>query len=190
MDPVLPGQPLEWPGEVDDLLRGRVRVVRLLQLAARLEAFRERLARPFGDELRDPVDDAVRVLEHAAGVAHGGAGGHRPEGDDLCDPVAAVFLAHVVDDAVAACDCEVDVHVRHRLAPRVEEPLEEEVVTDRVEVGDLERIRHDAAGGRAASRADADPVPPREADEVGDDQEVVGEAHLLDRLELELETFT
>src|SRR5262249_52165056 len=71
---------------------------------------------------------------------------------------------------------------------RVEEPLEEEVVADRVEVRDLEAVRDEAAGGRAAARADADSVPLREADEVGDDQEVVGEAHLLDRLQLELET--
>ncbi len=40
--------------------------------------------------------------------------------------------------------------------------------------------------GRApAARADRDAVPPREADEVGDDQEVVGEPHLADGLELE-----
>ena len=32
---------------------------------------------------------------------------------------------------------------------------------------------------------DRDAVALREADEVGDDQEVVGEAHLVDRLELE-----
>ena len=127
------------------------------------------------------------MLQHAAGVAHGGAGGHRPERDDLRDAVAAVLLAHVVDDAVAAGDGEVDVHVGHRLAARVEEPLEEEVVADRVEIRDLEGVRDDAPGGRAAARADADPVLLREADEVGDDQEVVGEAHLLDRLELELQ---
>ena len=43
------------------------------------------------------------------------------------------------------------------------------------------------AGRGAAARADADAVPLREADEVRDDQEVVGEAHLADRLELEAE---
>ncbi len=132
------GQALERPREVDDLLRDRVGVDLASQLGARLQAVLEHLARPLRDQLRDLVDDAVRVLEHAPGVAHRGAGGHRPEGDDLRDAVAAVLLAHVVDDAVAAGDGEVDVHVGHRLAAGVEEPLEEKVVADRVEVGDLE----------------------------------------------------
>ena len=187
VDRVLPRQPLERPREVDDLARDRIGVVRRLQLGAGLEAVLERLARAFRDELRDLVDDAVRNLEHAARVAHGGARGHRPERDDLRDAVAAVLLAHVVDDALAALDGEVDVDVGHRLAARVEEPLEQQVVADRVDVGDLEAVRDERAGGRAAARADADAVALREVDEVGDDQEVVGEAHLVDRLQLELE---
>src|SRR5213079_1631546 len=90
-----------------------------------------------------------------------------------------------VDYAVAPIDGEVDVHVRHRLAARVEEALEDQVVLDRVDVGDLEAIGDERAGRRAPSWADRDAVPLREGDEVPDDQEVVGEAHLLDRLELE-----
>ena len=165
----------------------RIGVVRGLQLRAGLEAVGERLARPFRDQLRDLVDDAVRDLEHAAGVADGGAGGHRPEGDDLRDPVAAVLLGDVVDHPLAALDREVDVHVGHVLAGRVEEALEEEPVADRVDVGDLEAVRGERAGGRAAAGTDADPVRLREVDEVPDDQEVVGEPHLADRLQLELE---
>src|SRR5439155_26530351 len=42
-------------------------------------------------------------------------------------------------------------------------------------------------GRRAAAGANRDAVPLREGDEVPDDQEVVGEAHLLDRLQLEAE---
>ena len=187
VDRVLADQALERPREVDDLLRGRLGVVRVLEVGARLEAVGERLARPFRDQLRDLVDDAVGDLEHPAGVAHGGAGGHRPEGDDLGDAVAAVLLGDVIDHALAAVDGEVDVDVRHLLAARVEEALEEQVVTDRVDVGDLERVGGERAGGRAAAGADADPVHLGEVDEVPDDQEVVGEAHLLDRLQLELE---
>ena len=150
-----------------------------------LERVLERLARAFRDELRDAVDDAVGDLEHAAGVAERGAGGHLREGDDLRDAVAAVLLGDVVDDALPALDREVDVHVGHVLAGRVEEPLEEEAVAHGVDVGDLEAVGGERAGRRAAARADRDAVSLREADEVGDDQEVVREAHLADGLELE-----
>ncbi len=187
VDAVLPRQPFERLREVDDLARDLLGVVRLLQLGARLEAVVERLAGAFGDELRDAVDRPVRMVEHAPGVAHGGAGGHRPERDDLGDVVAAVLVARVVDDALAALDGEVEIHVGHRLAAGIEHPLEEEAVDERVDVGDLEAVRDEAAGRRAAARPDADAVAAGERDEVGDDEEVVGEAHLLDRLELELE---
>ena len=50
-----------------------------------------------------------------------------------------------------------------------------------------EGVRDERAGGRAAARTDRDAVRLGEVDEVPDDQEVVGEPHLLDRLELVLQ---
>src|SRR5215207_6973843 len=123
----------------------------------------------------------------APGVRDRGPREHGAEGDDLGDPVATVLLLDVVDDPVAAGDGEVDVHVGHGLAARVEEALEQEVVPDRVDVRDLERVGGDGSRGRSSTRADLDAVLLREADEVPDDQEVVREAHLLDRLQLEPE---
>ena len=148
----------------------------------------ERLAGTFRHELRDAVDDAVRDVEDASGVADRRAGGHRRERDDLRDAVAAVLLGDVVDDAVAARDGEVDVHVRQVLARRVQEALEEKAVAHRVDVRDLEAVRGERPGGGAAARPDAHAVLLREVDEVPDDEEVVREAHLLDRLQLEAET--
>ena len=117
VDRVGPGQALERPREVDDLLRDRIGVDRLAQLGAGLQRLVERLPRPFGDELRDAVDDAVRDLEHPPGVADRGARRHRRERDDLGDAVAPVLLGHVVDDAVAPLDREVDVGVGQDLRP-------------------------------------------------------------------------
>ncbi len=186
VDRVLADEAFERLREVDDLLGGRLGVVRVLEVGAVLEAVGECLAGPFRDQLRDLVDDAVGDLQHPARVTHGRAGGHRPEGDDLGDAVAAVLFGDVVDHPLAAVDGEVDVDVRHLLAAGVEEALEEQVVAHRVDVGDLERVRRERAGRRAAARADPDPVHLREVDEVPDDQEVVGEPHLADRLQLEL----
>ena len=187
MDRVVADEPLERLREVDDLAHLRLGVVRLLELRAGLQRVLEVDLRPLRDHLRDPVDLAVRDLEDAASVPHRGPGEHGAEGDDLRDPVSSVLLLDVVDDAVAAGDGEVDVHVGHGLSARVEEALEQEVVPDRVDVRDLERVGGDGSRGRSSTRADLDAVLLREADEVPDDQEVVGEAHLLDRLQLEPE---
>ena len=62
------------------------------------------------------------------------------------------FVGDVLDDPVAALHAEVDVEVRHRDAFGIQEALEQQVVLDRIEIGDAERIGHQRAGAGAAAR--------------------------------------
>src|SRR5436190_1777648 len=82
------------------------------------------------------------------GGAGGGARGHLAEGDDLGDRLAAVFLGDVADHPLAAADREIDVDIRHRFAPGVEEALEDQAFGERVEVGDAEHVGDDRARRR------------------------------------------
>ena len=76
-----------------------------------------------------------------------------------------------------------------RLAAGVEEALEQQVVLERVDVGDAQRVGDDAAGRRTAPGSDGDAVVLGELHEVPDDEEVGVEAHLADDAELEVEAF-
>ena len=179
-------QALEGARGVEDLLGDRVVVVGLGQLGARLHRVGQLDAdRALGHELGDAVDLAVAVAEHAAGVAHHRAGEQLAEGADAGHRRRAVLLRDVLHHAVAAGDREVGVDVGHALAPGVEEALEEQVVRERVEVDDPQRVGHQRAGGRSAPGAHADAVLARPAHVVPHDQEVAGEAHLGDDAELE-----
>src|SRR6185312_9712721 len=60
----------------------------------------------------------------------------------------------------------------------------QQVELQRVEVGDLQHPRHQRAGARTAARADRDAVLLAPVDEVRHDQEVAGEAHLDDDVQL------
>ena len=140
-----------------------------------------------GISLAMPSQKHVRQIEHAADVAHRRLGRHRAERRDLRHRIGAVLLLHVVDDAVAAVLAEVDVEVRHRHALGIEEALEQQRVAQRIEVGDAERIGDQRAGAGAAAGPDRHAVALRPVDEVGDDQEVAGEAHLHDGRGLEFE---
>ena len=97
---------------------------------------------------------------------------------------SVVLVRHPPDHLLAAAHTEVDVDIRHRDALRIQEALEDDVVLDRVDVGDVHAVRDEAAGGAAAAGTDGDPAALRVVDEVGDDQEVAGEAHLVDDAEL------
>src|SRR5690606_18644996 len=120
-------------------------------------------------------------------VAYHRLGRHGTEGDDLAHRVAPVGLGHVVDHPVAAVHAEVDVEVGHGNPFRVEEAFEQQVVGQRVEVGDLQHIGHQRTGARTPARADRHTVVLGPLYEVHDDQEVAGKAHLDDGAQLELE---
>ena len=189
VDRVVADDALEALGDVDDLLGDRVLVVLGAERLALLEAVLE-ARRATHDRVRDQLGElvalAVLVAEHAGGVARRRAREHLAEGDDLRDRLAAVLLDDVLHHALTAADGEVDVDVRHRHALGVEEALEEQVVAQRIEVGDPQGVGDDRAGGRAAARADRDAVVLRPLDEVPHDQEVGVEAHRVDDAELEL----
>ncbi len=144
---------------------------------------RQRIGGLQRNELRDPVDVTVAHAEHATRVAQHGLCRHRAVGDDLADLVAPVLARDVVDHRIAAVHAEVDVEVGHRHAFGIEEALEQQAVAQRIEIGDAEAPGDHRAGAGAASGTDRNIVALGPVDEVGDDEEVAGEAHLHDHVE-------
>ena len=136
------------------------------------------------DQLRDLVHVGVGDVHGPSDVAHDGPGLHRAERDDLGDVLAAVLARDVLDDLAPAAFAEVDVDVGQRDALGVQEPLEDQVEVQRIDVGDVEAVGHDAARRRPAARADGDALLARVADEIPDDQEVPRVLHLLDHRDL------
>ena len=124
---------------------------------------------------------------HSTDVPHDAPALQLMERRDLPDARLPVLVTHVLNDTVALVHAEVDVEVGHRYAFGVQEPLEQQSVRDGVQVGDAKRPRDERPRTRAAARPHGDAVILRPVDEVLDDEEVTGEAHLENHLELELE---
>ncbi|MDF9803148.1 hypothetical protein M2436_001695 [Streptomyces sp. HB372] len=193
----LPDQALDALGRVDDLLDvrfalvhppdlARLAVARVLGVGDAVEV--DALAEDVGGHgLGEPVAHRVRVAEDAGGVLDGVLGLDLAVGADHGDLVGAVLLSHVPDHLDAPALVEVDVDVGHGDALGVEEPLEDQPVLDRVEVGDAHRVRDDRPGGGTTAGAHRDAVVLGPHDEVGDDQEVPREPHLDDDVHLVLD---
>ena len=136
--------------------------------------------------LRPGVLLAGAVAERLRHVAHRVL---RPVLDDVGDlrgVAAAVLLEHPLDDLLAAVRVEVDVDVGLLVAQARQEPLERQLVEDRVDRGDAEQVADRRVGGRAAALAE-DALALREVHDVVHDQEVAGEVLLLDHGELVLD---
>ncbi len=145
------------------------------------------VGRMVGHHLAQAIDMAIAHLQDAARIAQ-----HRPrlqlaEGYDLGDVIAAIFALHVTDHLAPPRFAEIDVEVRHRHAFGVEESLEQQAQADGIEIGDGERP------GDQATRAGTAPRPHRNAlgfgpfDEIGNDQEIAGKAHIGDDVDFEFQ---
>ncbi len=173
-------QAFETHGSVDQLLDLRVGVVSGGERAFVLERFVDGDADGGRDHLGDAVDLAVGHLQRAAYVLDRGFRGHRVEGDDLRDLIAAVLALDVLDDLAATVHAEVDIDIGHGDALRIQEALEEQLVLERVDVGNLHDIGDERSRGRSTARAHRDSLLSRIADKVPDDHEIAGKLHLLD----------
>ena len=99
-----------------------------------------------GDELGDAVAKGVTHVQHPAHVADGGARSHGAESGDLAHRIAPIFVLDVVDHPVSVELAKVDVKVGHGHPVGVQKSLKRQLVLQRVQVGDVERIGHQRAG--------------------------------------------
>ncbi len=159
----VPRHALEPAGDAQQLLHLRVVLLEILQRLALLERLVERHVERRRDQLRDLVHVAERHLEHTADVAHDRLGLHGAERDDLGDVLAAVLPRDVVDHLAPPPLAEVDVDIGQRHALGIQKALEDQVEVDRIDVGDAQAVRHEAAGGRPAPGTDRNPLLPRVA---------------------------
>ena len=170
----MPGHAFETLRDGEQLPDPLVLLLHVLERRAFFERLGEGHVERRRHRLGDPVGVGVGDVHDPGHVAHHRPRLHRAESDDLGDVGAAVLLGDVLDDLAAPPLAEVDVDVGQRHALGVQEALEDQVVLDRIDVGDPQAVGDEAAGGRPAARADRDPLLARVADEIPGDQEVPG----------------
>ena len=135
------------------------------------------------ERLGDPVDERSREPQRVADLADGRPRPVRHEVADHPRVLGSVAPVDVLDDLLATLAREVDVDVRVGCPALVDEPLEQEVVRDRFDPTDPERVRDDRARG-ASPALGRDPPLLRVLHQVPADQEELGEPGPLDDPEL------
>ena len=126
------------------------------------------------DHARHPVNVAIAHAQRAANVPQRRLGAQCSKGDDLGHAVVAEAVYNVMEHLVPPVVLEVQVDIGHLLAFKVEEPLEDQPVFQRVHVGDAQAIEGHTGSG-ATPDSIFDTTAADEADDIPDHQEVVGE---------------
>ena len=181
-------QAFQLLGGVDQLFGLRLGFVGRSQRRRILQRLAERDVQRRRNHLADALNFGVRNVHRAAGILDRGLGCHGAEGNDLRHLVAAVLLGDVFDDFAAPVHAEVDVDVGQADALGIQEALEQQLVLQRIDVGDAQRVGDQRSCSRSAARPNRNVALLGVADEVPDDEEVSGELHLPDHLDLARQT--
>ena len=65
-------------------------------------------------------------------------------------PVAAIFLVDILDNRVTLLPSKVEIDIRRRISLGINESFKEEIVSNRIHVGDFKHVRDQAAGCRTS----------------------------------------
>ena len=150
MDGVLATQSLKPFSDVNDSFHVRVSVVHLAELRCSfvpvdvlfflVEAGPKRSV-PTHHQRRhcfgNLVTHGIGIAEDSSGISNRGACFDSGKGDDLGDVFSTVGLGCVADHFVPITVVEIHVDVGHGLSARVQESLEQKIVFDWIQVGDL-----------------------------------------------------
>ncbi len=142
----------------------------------------------FRNQLGKLVDLPEWNIKDPAHIADHGAGLQLAECNNLGNMVrAAVFRKHILKHQIALIHTEINVNIRHALAPWIEEPLKDEPVLNRIEFRDPQRICHQTSCGRSTARSHRDTRFPGITYEISNHKKVPRKPHLPDYVNLVFE---
>ena len=106
----------------------------------------------------------------------------------MCHACLAILLRHPVKHLSATCIIEVGINIGEGYTVGVEETLEQQVILQRIEVGDAEAVCYHRTCGTTATRTYAHAqLLAGGANEVHHDEEVTRETHGLHDVQLEVD---
>ena len=172
----------------------RVVVVYLFEVfAVKFAAFGEHLRKKRFAHCRDffhPVCRlSVRHVKHARDVLYDSLCRHRGIRDNLRNVVFTVLFDAIIYDFLSSDKAEVHVEVRHRNALFAQKSFKEQVVFERIDVGDAYAVRNDRSAAASAPRSDGNSHLLRRMYVVPHDKEVSVKSALVDDAEFVFETF-
>ena len=177
--------------EVNYLFCGRIRLIFLLQIRLIHDSVFElhMVAHHWiWYEFREPIRLSIRHIQDACHIAHSVLRHHLTKGHNVTHAAFAVLLCTIFNHLVAAVILNISIDIRHRNTVRVQEALEEQMVFERIEIGNVNCVRKQRTCRRTTTRSINNSLVFTPVNEVLNNQEVAVITHLVDRLEFVIDT--
>ena len=176
VDAHVPRQVRDLHGQVDHRFRDVLDVSRFGEVP------------PLADLLAPRVLLTLGESQRAGHVAHRAAAAVGDDVGDLGGVVAAIAVVDVLNGLLPQVRFDVDVDIGRPVSRRGQEPLEQQLVGDRIDVGDAEGVA-DRRVGRRSPALGKDAVLPAEPGDVVHHQEIARKGQLRNDFQLVIDLF-
>ena len=99
--------------------------------------------------------------------------------------IGPILFSDPFQHCTATIVVKVNVNIRHGNTIRIQKTFKQQVILNRINIGNRKRIGHCTARSRTTSRTDNHPQLTGRSNVILHNQEITGETHLLDRFQLE-----
>src|SRR5439155_18607874 len=139
--------------------------------------------------LGDAIGVAITPAHHSPDIAHHTYRSELAKGDDLRHPTLTILLPNVFEDFAATRFAKIDVDIRRGNAIRIQKPLENQPVLQRIDVSNSQNVSNHRARSRTATRANRNAPLLGEMDEIPNDEQITDETGFLQHPKFVIEPF-
>ena len=181
----MPWKSLQPFAHVNKRLHSLVRLIEIPKLRIHGQGLIYGNIQLIGDHFGDSVALGVRQVHNSSHVPDNASGRHGTKGNNLYQPVLAIFAHHVINDLLTPFKAEVYVNIRHGYSLRVQKTFKKKIVFNGIQLGDSQCIGYQASCCRSTSRTHHNVVVPGVLAKVPYNKEVVHISHLSDNAQLQ-----
>ena len=108
----------------------------------------------------------------------------------MCHLLSTIFLCHIIKYSRTSVIIKVGIDIGQRDTVGIQESLKQQVILQRVNLGDAQAVGHCRARSRTTARTYGATQFRCHPDVILHDEEITRETHLLDGFKLEIKAFT
>ena len=185
----MPRQTFQLHTHVQQIFHLFLCIISAAELRIHIQCFLQGNIQFVRNHLGKRIAKAVRQIQHTCHITDHTLCSHRTKGNDLHHLVCSVFASYVIDDLLPSFIAEINIDIGHGHTLRIQESFKKQVITDRINVCDLQTVRNDRACGGTSPRSYRDSVFFCVVDKIPYDQEIIHISHSPDRRQLIVQTF-
>ena len=168
---------------IDQIMHLLVFLIELSELRIQFQRTTQGNVQLIWHHLGNTVSKIVGHIQYTRHIPDHTFGCQSTKSDDLYHLILTVFTFYILDNLLSPLITEVNINIGHGYTLRIQETLKQQIITDRVNVRNVQTVRYDTSRS-TSSRSYRYVMTFRPVDKIPYDQEIINISHLLNNSQL------